>query len=320
MSGETSADFWPRVVIDESSFDFRNVADPDVESALESFNDAVEQSRSQGQAPAVCSLYSFVECRDGVELFDLLFARATDVDPDVCRRTAVLLDRCDEWDELAPSGCEPASLRKAPIDAYSVGFACAMRRAGRIVGCLVVPTSACHGWKSVPSGSSTQSVFFFAMASEARVLWRSVFDTEAVGEQDFFAIAAFAFPTLAFQPQLRFGRFTGSYMAVRDAVVRILSAIEDHFGSVLTECKGLPYDVDAAMGRYGVDLSPESPKTRASESLMRQRDVDYDGTTYRCEWHAKIEPHRNRIHFTLPTQGPQGHILIGIFAEHLPVE
>jgi hypothetical protein len=50
---------------------------------------------------------------------------------------------------------------------------------------------------------------------------------------------------------------------------------------------------------------------------MREREVTYEGRAFRCEWHVKIERHRNRIHFTLPGQGPGGKILIGLFVKHL---
>ena len=39
---------------------------------------------------------------------------------------------------------------------------------------------------------------------------------------------------------------------------------------------------------------------------------------YRCEWHSKIEPHRNRIHFCVIDRIAETRILIGIFHEHLP--
>ncbi|OEV31786.1 hypothetical protein AN219_02990, partial [Streptomyces nanshensis] len=57
--------------------------------------------------------------------------------------------------------------------------------------------------------------------------------------------------------------------------------------------------------------------TRAKEKVMRQRDVEHGGETYRCEWHAKQHPARNRVHFTLPEQQLDGRILIGIFVDHL---
>ena|SRR3989442_892835 len=70
-------------------------------------------------------------------------------------------------------------------------------------------------------------------------------------------------------------------------------------------------------GRYRVDLSPESPGTRASAKLMTERNVEYQGVTYRCEWHIKLERHRNRIHFALPDGTLSGKILVGLFVDHL---
>ncbi|MGH4016464.1 MAG: hypothetical protein ACRDSL_21550 [Pseudonocardiaceae bacterium] len=317
MPGATSGDFWPRVVVDEASFDFRGLPDADVERGLDQFNDALDALRRDGQAPAVYSDYHSVECRDGLELVQLIYARATDVDPDVCKRTGVLLDRCQEWDNDAPPGCTPIDLPNTSIPAFSVGYALAMGLCGRAVGCLVFPACPRRGLLTLNGESSTVEVVFFAEASEAHRIWRHAFTLENVSEHEFFAIAVFAFPSLIFHSDLRFGKFAGSYAAVRDPVVRTLCALNDHFPRVLAERMGLPYDVAAAMGQYGVDLSPESPRTHSNEAFMRQRDVTYDGSRYRCEWHAKIERHRNRIHFTLPTDGPDGRILIGIFTNHL---
>lgn len=319
MPGATSSDFWPRVVVDEASFDFRKLPDADVERGLDQFNNALDTLRRDGQAPAVYSDYHSAECRDGMELVQLLYTRVTDIDPDVCRRTGVLLDRCQVWNNDAPVGCTPIDLPETPIPAFSVGYALAMAVSGRAVGCLVFPACPRCDLLTLNGESSAAEVLFFAEASEAHRIWRYAFTLEKVSEPEFFAVAAFAFPQLIFNSNLRFGKFTGSYAVVRDAVVRILCALNDHFPRVHAERMGLPDDVAAAMGQYGVDLSRESTKTHSNEAVMRQRDVTHDGSRYRCEWHAKIERDRNRIHFTLPTDGPDGRILIGIFTNHLDV-
>lgn len=325
MPGATSGDFWPRVVVDEASFDFRKLPDADVERGLDQFNDALDALRREGQAPAVYSDYHSVECRDGMELVQLLYARTTDVDPDVRRRTAVLLDRCQEWDDDAPANCMPLQLPETTIPAFSAGYALAMGMHGRAVGCLVFPACPRRGLLTLNGEPNpvvqpdTTGVVFFAEVSEARMVWRHAFVLEDVAQQEFFRIAAFAFPRLVFHPDLRFGKFIGSYAAMRDPVVRVLSALNDHLPRVLAERQGIPYDVAAAMGQYGVDLSRESPRTHANEALMRKRYVTYDKAQYCCEWHVKIERHRNRIHFTLPADGPAGRILIGIFTAHLDV-
>jgi hypothetical protein len=100
-------------------------------------------------------------------------------------------------------------------------------------------------------------------------------------------------------------------------VVTILAALNDRFADEYRRCKGQPNEIQAAMGRYHVDLSPESPNARASQRLMRQREVSHSGMTLRCEWHAKLERHRNRIHFSTPNDELDGKILIAIFADHL---
>lgn len=79
----------------------------------------------------------------------------------------------------------------------------------------------------------------------------------------------------------------------------------------------IPDKVQAELGRFGVDLSPESTNTHANPSAMRQRRVRHEGEEYVCEWHAKEHPARNRIHFTLPDQRLGGRILVGIFVDHL---
>jgi len=194
-------------VVDEASFDFRELPDAAAEAALEKFNESLDALRDDRQMPAVCSLYAYVECRDGMELHNLLYSRATEVDPDVCRRTGLLLDRCPAWDDDAPAGCEPLDLPETPIAAFSVGFAFLMALSSRAVGCLVVPSCPRRDFRRLSRESSAADVLFFADAPEARRVWRHAYAVEDVAEREFFAVATFAFPSLVFHPGLRFGRF-----------------------------------------------------------------------------------------------------------------
>ncbi|HEX5493066.1 MAG TPA: AAA family ATPase [Mycobacteriales bacterium] len=146
--------------------------------------------------------------------------------------------------------------------------------------------------------------------------WRSLFRLEDVGEHGFFDLARLAFPRLVFHSELSFRRFVGAYPDLRDRVVTILAGLCDHFADEYATSSGVPRDIEVAMGRHRVDLSLESPKTRASQRLMRLRDVTHDGRVFRCEWHAKLERHRNRIHFAAPSEHLGGRILVGIFDKH----
>lgn len=319
MPSAPSSEFWPRIVVDEASFDFRNVSDANLERSLDEFNDALDALRRDGQRPAVFSEYYSVECRDGITLLDILYSRATDVDPDVCRRAGVLLDRCQTWDNDFLVDCDLVEFAETPIPGFSAGYALSMALDGRAVGCLVVTTCSRRGLVRLNNVSGTAAVTFFADALEMRRVWLQAFELEDIPEREFFTVAALAFPSLVFHPDLKFGKFAGNYVELRVPVVHILNALNDHFARILSECQGIPRDIDVAMGNYGVSVSPESPNTRASRALMRERDVVYGGSRYCCEWHAKLEGHRNRIHFTLPNAELGGRILIGIFTEHLSV-
>ncbi|MBS9537475.1 hypothetical protein J9246_06570 [Micrococcus luteus] len=69
----------------------------------------------------------------------------------------------------------------------------------------------------------------------------------------------------------------------------------------------------ASMAAFGINCSPESPKTRGSKKIMRLRDFEFDSGTRRCEWHTKLEPHRGRIHFLVE----DGRVYIGSVEEHI---
>jgi hypothetical protein len=87
------------------------------------------------------------------------------------------------------------------------------------------------------------------------------------------------------------------------------------FSTRFTDIKGKPWEVVQELGSHGCEISRESEKTRRSKALMRHRDVEYCGRILRCEWHSKLRPDKNRIHFAkLDDQA----VFIGIFVKHLP--
>jgi hypothetical protein len=201
--------------------------------------------------------------------------------------------------------------------ALSVAYAFRNAIAGYGTACLVFGGVDRRGFLSVRANQDSADIFFFATTSTLQEFWRHLFAFENVAERDFFVLAVRAFPRLVLHPDLSFGRFTGAYRDLRPRVVTILAALCDHFADEYHGCQGIPRKIQAAMGRYGIELSPESPNTRGSERLMRQRRKDYVGHRFTCEWHAKIEPHRNRVHFATPAPEISGKILIGIFVDHL---
>ncbi|KUL62711.1 hypothetical protein [Streptomyces sp. NRRL S-1521] len=313
-----------RIVVDESSFDFRGLTEERLTDLLEDFGDALEDLSEQ-HAVAVSPLWMEVECADGRELYDVLYeGEAPRAGRDARLRMIRLMDRCPSWDTDVAGLPEQVEVAGSAQElAWSLCYAWWRARQGQHITCLVFPDGDRRGWLpvsavDVATGEPvTEEVFHLAEASALSEFWRSLFTREEVPEPEFFGRAHTAFPRLAFADSLSFRKFDGTYAEMRDWVVQVLSVVHDHFADALARHKGQPHQVQAELGRFGLDLSPESPNTRSKPRAMKQREVDHEGETYRCEWHGKKERHRNRIHFSLPDTRLGGRILIGIFVDHL---
>ena len=157
-------------------------------------------------------------------------------------------------------------------------------------------------------------VYFAASTEDHPGFFRLLYEWEDVSESDFFERARLAFPRLVFAADISFRKFQGAYRTLRPQVVDHLGRINDRFPEVYAAENGMPNGVSS---RLGIQISIEG-NTRSSERLMRLRDVKFRGRVYRCEWHSKLEPHRNRIHFQVIDGIAETKILIGIFHEHLP--
>ena len=228
-----------------------------------------------------------------------------------------MLTKCREWDESVPAGADVA-FGGEPVMALSISFALTLALARHGVACLVFGGSARRGFAEASSEFGRAEIFFFAASSELVKFWRRLYELEDTPEEDFFALAHRAFPALIFHADLSFRRFSGAYRDLRPAVVTHLAVLNDQFMAAYEQANGIARQIESALASAGcTGVSPESPGTHKNQQAMSQRDVQHDGATVRCEWHAKLEPHRNRIHFAFGDRFG-GRVFIGIFAEHLP--
>jgi hypothetical protein len=310
----------PRVVIDETSFDFREVSSEQLTTFLDTFNDAVTQLRLDGSPAHKPPYFENTLCDDDHELYEYLASEPGDkVSRDSKFRFYSLLQKCPEWDAAAPV-CDRVSIDQGePEEAWSIAYSltAAIQRHG--VACLVLGVRERRGFLPVIADAGCAELCFFASMDELPAFWRSLFSLENVAEQEFFVLARKAFPNLIFHEGLAFRRFQGTYLDLRESVVLQLAVLNDHFLTTYASHQGNPRTMKMAMAEHGCDgLSPESPKTRSNSTAMRLRDIEHAGRTYRCEWHMKIRPNVERIHFAFGGD-LEGHVLIGIFVDHLPV-
>ncbi|MFG2565095.1 hypothetical protein ACGFR6_06595 [Streptomyces sp. NPDC048567] len=313
-----------RIVVDETSFDFRGLSEERLTGLLEDFGDALEEVSAE-QTVAISPFLWDAECADGRAIYDVLYEGETPrAGRDARLRTVRLMDRCPTWDTDLPGLPERVEVAESERDsAWSLGYAWWQTRQKHHVACLVFPVADRRGWLRVSAtgGSAgepaSEEIYHLAESSALPEFWRSLFARENIMEPEFFDHARQSFPELVFADSLSFRKFDGTYAEMRDWVVQVLSVVHDHFANAVARHSGQPHQVQAELGRFGLDLSPESPSTRSKRVVMKQREVDHEGESYRCEWHGKKERHRNRVHFTLPEPRLGGRILIGIFVDHL---
>jgi hypothetical protein len=304
-------------VIEETSFDFRGLEVGQVNLFLSEFNDTLHNLRSDGIAAWKPPFFAETPCADDYDLYSYLLA---DVDRDVMRRFFSLADKCLEWDARFPDCDEVEVDGGSARAAWSISFAITAVVAGYGVACLVFGGCEYRGFISVVSPIGLGDVFFFSYAASLKYFWRSLYALEDIPEAEFFISTGRAFPALIFHPDLTFRRFQGSYRELREPVVHHLGELNDHFlrehGTAAGE--GRLSDVEAYFGSHGVEgVSPESVKTRGNARAMRMRNVRFNGETFSCEWHTKLKPEIDRVHFAFG-DGLADRILIGIFINHLP--
>lgn len=308
----------PRILFDESSLELLPTDLDEVNRSLTGLGDTLEALLlAQGKDVHVSDLLYDQPCL-GEDLTAILFTLGR-LDRDVCRRLSRLLDRCRSWSVFGAAVGGQVIVAGRPV-AVGSSLTLAVELAGRAhnAACLGVDAAGHSGFQPVVVDGRTQQVFFFASAEQLTSFWRELFERENVVEANFFVLAREAFDALVFCETLSFRRFAGSYSELRGPVVGILSGLNDHFAAVHERCRGVRHEVQAVLRGVGVNVSPESPGTHGSERLMAHRWVQHKGREYRCEWHAKVERHRNRVHFALPDERLGGRILVGLFVDHLP--
>lgn len=302
-----------RFLVDEAGFSASVASVDDVEDAFDHLSDQLLLCREQGEVVGIVSDFDLVETAPGVPLHELLTSSVLSHD---CRLRAYgLLDMCGRFDSEITFAIDPTvEVDGFAVESFALATIGAAYREGRAVGALALFPVGGPGAVELLDSVGRCRIFIVVHDLDRCNFYRSVFAVENVQESEFFTWALLAFPRLRFADGLTFRRFSGAYQDLRHLVVVHLSALNDRFTAAFIRHHGMS---DGVAAEVGVSLSIEG-STRKSEHLMALRDALYRGTRYRCEWHSKLEPHRNRIHFFPGDDGTDGCVLVGIFVEHLP--
>ena len=329
----------PRFFIEETSFQLGAPPPADVlEQRLQDFIALLVACRDKGgQVIRSTNLFE-VELFPGLSLSDLLFQRRPDVELDPLVRKALntALFRCVEWD--LPSRPQPASqvrIGDTSCEAATVALVHALLEEAHGAACLCLGLRADRsGILEVRGGGAARQLHFVTTRAMLPGFYRSLVELEDLDADAYMSNAAHAFPEIAFAPGLssQFSRFKGQYRDVRPDVTRHLAVLNDHFQEVYREADHVPVMTRKLLNsRYHVDASRESDPTRHNAKAMRERDVSVAhvlvagqkvpvtiGRPVRCEWHTKIKPNQNRIHFHPGEEQVAGkRLFVGLFHEHL---
>jgi hypothetical protein len=286
----------------------------DLANALRDFHEILTALEREGQAAGMTRGWAAVTVgRSDLGSF------LTTVGPaakDAAMLAMLALDHCVVWDDDSSLFVDPSVLIDGvPYESYAVARCVELAgRHSRVVACITVGGSIGAGLHGAgPVDGDVTEVCFLVTVTDRPIAARHRIRVEVRREAEFFALTEEAFPALRFADGVTFKKFEGTFLDLRDEVLRHLSALNDRFSATYGTEQG---DLRRVSALLGIDMSPEGG-TRSSERLMSHRDAHLDGCVYRCEIHTKIEPHRNRIHFYPGDEHTGGHIVIGHFVRHL---
>jgi hypothetical protein len=307
-----------RFLLDDGAFAFAVETPAAVEETLYGILDLLDYAGELEEEVAKWSDVWSVPSSSGRTLSEWLFER-NEVDADLRRLLGSRLQKVHDWDESSDltvdldMDCAGSTATLVP----TVALGWQLVRSGRHVACLTSDQAARRGAIEVgPSGDrELATLFFVANRQDGTRFWRYLVAAEDADRAALRHLSDRAFPTLRFASGIwgQLDRLEGAFRDVRPLLVVHLAGLSDHALSVwgaYTE----PHRIATEMkSRAGIDCSPDSPKTHKNRAAMEQRVVLVGEARVKCEWHTKLEAHRNRIHFAVLGD----HVVIGAFAKHL---
>lgn len=239
----------------------------------------------------------------------------------------------DEWPQgfgdtaVSIAGGAPA----ANADVEWVHFAVL---SGKAMACLTLDDAQVV---ETTTAAGSAAIHFVADEPSRKAFWR---DAIVLAGDDLDALrryASRAYPDLHFVDGVldHAASLAGGYLASRHRVRTALASLDD-WGSWVFTCpppaitphEGPPPDPDARptnqliehrLAGLQLEAAPEKPNVRLDRVSREARETVLGGEILYCEWHIKLEPHRNRIHFHAPASVSADKVVIGMIDEHLPL-
>ena len=190
-----------------------------------------------------------------------------------------------------------------------------------------------------PTTTATGSfdVHFVGDDTGRKHFWRAAIILEGDDLNSLVRHVPRAYPSIHFAGNvvMHANHLSGGYLASRKRIQDALAVLDDWGHWVFTypppaivPGEAPPPNLDARPSNqliehrfkgFGLDAAPEKPNVRNDRVCREARETVLGGRTLFCEWHVKLEPHRNRIHFHAPIPESGERVVVGMIHEHLPL-
>jgi hypothetical protein len=185
---------------------------------------------------------------------------------------------------------------------------------------VVIATDASEGGSTLLKRAcvSCDEQLLFVIESPKAPLtdaWRSTFLASRTASPSTLELAAVdLFPNLVFSHSAwsRVGTLSGSSGDLAGLLVLHLGVLNDHAPRIWRN-RATTGSREMEFGSLGVEASPEGPRIHRFEKAMKDRTFEFDGRELVCEWHTKLKPNIDRVHFYVENETTY----VGAIVDHL---
>lgn len=323
-------------VIDGADWDFNGVAPADVAAHIDAVLDFVQVSNDRGETIWIGEDFQDrpMQGDDGLWQLAANQSFSGEMRQELAAwlgRTSFYLDT-EEW----PNGFDDVSIAidgAAPVHNPDVSWVHHHVRAGRAMACLSLTR---RGQLTTQTTFGAADVHFVADEQGRVAFWRDAIKIEGDNVESLVRFAPNAYPRIYFMPGVvaNVDRFDGGYLAMRTQVQAAFEALDRHGVWIFTEAPPAVSPTEPRRGtepsptnqiiekrfrNIGLDAAPENPNVRSKEKTRTAREATIGKVTLYCEWHIKVQPHRNRIHVHGPVNESDRRVVVGMIDDHLPL-
>lgn len=327
-------------VVNGADWDFNGLNVPEAEELIDRALAFIETSRERGEEISVGDDFQTRPMHGAVTLWDLFSAASPLPLPrELSQELSAWLMRAPRYadSDLWPEGFEDAviSIGGGPaIVNEDVAWVHYSIRSGVPAASLALRAS---GVIVTSTASGNVDMHFVSDEVGRTRFWRDMIILDGDRLDSILEFASRAYPDLHFVDGVLAGaeHLSGGYLASRQRVRHALEVLND-WGVWTFTCappalapgEAPPPDpsvrptnhvIELRFAGFGVTAAPENPNVRAHRASREARETLVSGRTLYCEWHIKLQPHQNRIHFHGPIPESGNKVVIGMIHEHLPL-